>query len=104
MSGRRKAALALGGAAVARAALTLAGGLAARPAGAAWHRTNYAGRPLTLLGGPVLAASATAASVLGAPAGTRAAAALVAEGGGTSGNYGAGEDTQPVPPVPAPAP
>jgi hypothetical protein len=30
--------------------------------------------------------------------------ALVAEGDGTSGNYGAGEDTQPVPPVPAPAP
>jgi hypothetical protein len=30
--------------------------------------------------------------------------ALVAEGDGTSGNYRAGEDTQPVPPVPAPAP
>jgi hypothetical protein len=30
--------------------------------------------------------------------------ALVAEGDGTSGNYGIGEDTQPVPPVPAAAP
>ncbi|MCW2635452.1 MAG: hypothetical protein JWQ99_1819 [Blastococcus sp.] len=30
--------------------------------------------------------------------------ALVAEGNGTSGNYGAGADTQPVPPVPVPAP
>jgi hypothetical protein len=30
--------------------------------------------------------------------------ALVAEGEGTSGNYGVGEDTQPVPPVPAAAP
>jgi UDP-N-acetylmuramyl pentapeptide phosphotransferase/UDP-N-acetylglucosamine-1-phosphate transferase len=87
VSGRRKAALALGGAAVGRAALTLAGGLAARPAGAAWRRTNYAGRPLTLLGGPVLAASATAASVLGAPTGTRAAAALVGTVSGLVGGY-----------------
>jgi hypothetical protein len=30
--------------------------------------------------------------------------ALAAEGEGTSGNYGIGEDTQPVPPVPAAAP
>jgi hypothetical protein len=30
--------------------------------------------------------------------------ALVAEGDGTSGNYGSGEDTQPVPPLPSPAP
>jgi hypothetical protein len=30
--------------------------------------------------------------------------ALAAEGKGTSGNYGTGEDTQPVPPVPAAAP
>jgi hypothetical protein len=30
--------------------------------------------------------------------------ALVAEGDGTSGNYGIGEDTQPVPPVPAAVP
>jgi hypothetical protein len=30
--------------------------------------------------------------------------ALGAEGEGTSGRYGTGEDTQPVPPVPAAAP
>jgi hypothetical protein len=30
--------------------------------------------------------------------------ALAAEGGGTSGNYGTGKDTQPVPPVPAATP
>jgi hypothetical protein len=30
--------------------------------------------------------------------------ALAAEGGGTSGNYGTGQDTQPVPPVPAATP
>ena len=47
----------------------------ARPRRGAWRRTNYAGRPVTLLGGPALAASATATAVLGAPAGTRAAAA-----------------------------
>jgi UDP-N-acetylmuramyl pentapeptide phosphotransferase/UDP-N-acetylglucosamine-1-phosphate transferase len=79
--------LALAGAAAARAALAAAAVLTDRPAGAPWRRTNYAGRPVTLLGGPALAASATASAVLGAPAGTRAAAALVGTVAGVVGGY-----------------
>jgi UDP-N-acetylmuramyl pentapeptide phosphotransferase/UDP-N-acetylglucosamine-1-phosphate transferase len=83
----RKVRLALAGAAAARAALTGAAVLTARPAGAAWRRTNYAGRPVSLLGGPALALSATASAVLGAPAGTRTAAALVGAVSGVVGGY-----------------
>jgi UDP-N-acetylmuramyl pentapeptide phosphotransferase/UDP-N-acetylglucosamine-1-phosphate transferase len=83
----RKAGLALAGVVAARAALAGAAALATRPAGAPWRRMNYAGRPVTLLGGPALAASATAAAVLGAPAGTRAAAALVGAVSGAVGGY-----------------
>jgi UDP-N-acetylmuramyl pentapeptide phosphotransferase/UDP-N-acetylglucosamine-1-phosphate transferase len=79
--------VALAGAAAARAALAGAGALTARPAGAPWRRMNYAGRPVTLLGGPVLAVSATASAVLGAPAGTRAAAAVVGAVSGIVGGY-----------------
>jgi UDP-N-acetylmuramyl pentapeptide phosphotransferase/UDP-N-acetylglucosamine-1-phosphate transferase len=79
--------LALAGAAAAWAALAGAAVLTDRPAGAPWRRTNYAGRPVTLLGGPALAASATASAVLGAPAGTRAAAALVGTVAGVVGGY-----------------
>jgi hypothetical protein len=61
--------------------------LDAGPAGAAWRRTNYAGRPLTLLGGPALAVSATASAVLGAPAGIRAATAVVGAVSGVVGGY-----------------
>jgi UDP-N-acetylmuramyl pentapeptide phosphotransferase/UDP-N-acetylglucosamine-1-phosphate transferase len=84
---RRTARLALGGALAARAALTGAAALSGRSAGAAWNRTNYAGRPVTLLGGPALAASATAAAILGAPAGTRTAAAVVGAVSGLVGGY-----------------
>jgi hypothetical protein len=87
VSARRNTALALAGALVARAALALAGSLDAGPTGAPWRRTNYAGRPLTLLGGPTLAVSATATAVLGAPAGTRAATALVGAVSGLVGGY-----------------
>jgi UDP-N-acetylmuramyl pentapeptide phosphotransferase/UDP-N-acetylglucosamine-1-phosphate transferase len=83
----RKAQLALVGAAAARAALAAAAVVTGRPAGAPWRRMNYAGRPVTLLGGPALAASATASAVLGAPAGTRAAAALVGTVSGVVGGY-----------------
>ncbi|MGY1823058.1 hypothetical protein [Geodermatophilus sp. SYSU D00079] len=86
---RRRALLALGGAAAARAALAAAADLTARPAGAPWRRTNYAGRPVTLLGGPALALAATATAAAGAPAGTRAAALLA---GGASGLVGAYDD------------
>ena len=79
--------LALTGAVAARAALAGVATLAARPAGAPWRRTNYAGRPVTLLGGPALALSATATAVLGAPAGTRSAAALVGAVAGLVGGY-----------------
>jgi UDP-N-acetylmuramyl pentapeptide phosphotransferase/UDP-N-acetylglucosamine-1-phosphate transferase len=48
---------------------------------------NYAGRPVTLLGGPALAASATASAVLGAPPGTRAATAVVGAVSGLVGGY-----------------
>jgi hypothetical protein len=79
--------LALAGAAAARAALAGARALTARPAGAPWRRMNYAGRPVTLLGGPALAASATATAVLGAPVGTRAAAAVVGAVSSLVGGY-----------------
>jgi UDP-N-acetylmuramyl pentapeptide phosphotransferase/UDP-N-acetylglucosamine-1-phosphate transferase len=87
MDGRRRAALALVGAAAARAALAGAAALDARAAGAPWRRMNFAGRPVTLLGGPALVASATATAVLGAPAGTRAAAAVVGSVSGLVGGY-----------------
>lgn len=83
----RKLWLALGGAVAARAALAGAAVLGARPAGAPWRRTNYAGRPVTLLGGPALAASATAWAGLGAPPGTRGAAVLVGAVAGVVGGY-----------------
>ncbi|WP_241038599.1 hypothetical protein [Blastococcus litoris] len=87
MSTARKMGLALAGAAAARAALAGATALTDRPAGASWRRMNYAGRPVTLLGGPALAAAATTTAVLGAPAGTRAAAALVGTVSGAVGAY-----------------
>ena len=83
----RKVQLALAGAVAARAALAGAAALTARRVGAPWRRMNYAGRSVTLLGGPALAASATATAVLGAPAGTRAAAAVVGAVSGLVGGY-----------------
>jgi UDP-N-acetylmuramyl pentapeptide phosphotransferase/UDP-N-acetylglucosamine-1-phosphate transferase len=87
VSGRRNARLALAGAAAARLALAGAAAVTARPAGAPWRRMNYAGRPVSLLGGPALAASATATAVLGAPPGARAAAAVVGTVSGFVGGY-----------------
>jgi UDP-N-acetylmuramyl pentapeptide phosphotransferase/UDP-N-acetylglucosamine-1-phosphate transferase len=87
VTARRQLALAAGGALAARAGLAGAAALAARPAGARWARTNYARRPVTLLGGPVLAAAATVSAVGGAPAGQRAAAALVGTVAGLVGGY-----------------
>jgi hypothetical protein len=87
VSRRRSAGLLLAGALSARLALAGADALGSRPAGTPWRRTNYAGRPVTLLGGPALAASATATAVLGAPAGTRLAAALVGSVSGVVGAY-----------------
>lgn len=84
---RGRLASAAGGALAARAGLAAAGAVAARPAAAPWARTNYARRPVTLLGGPVLAAAATGAAVLGAPAGQRAAAAVVGAVSGVVGGY-----------------
>ncbi|RBY90073.1 hypothetical protein DQ244_11370 [Blastococcus sp. TBT05-19] len=78
---------ALAGAGAAQVALAGARSLTGRPAGAPWRRTNYAGRPVTLLGGPALALSATATAVLGAPTGTRAAAAVVGTVSGLVGGY-----------------
>jgi UDP-N-acetylmuramyl pentapeptide phosphotransferase/UDP-N-acetylglucosamine-1-phosphate transferase len=71
----------------ARAALAAAAALEAAPSGAPWRRTNYADRTLSLLGGPALAASATATAVLGAPAGARASTALVGVVSGVVGGY-----------------
>jgi hypothetical protein len=48
---------------------------------------NYARRPVTLLGGPALAASTTLAAALGAPAGTRAATVVVGAVSGLVGGY-----------------
>jgi len=87
MIARRTAALAGTGALGARVALTAALRVAAGPAGARWARTNYAGRPVTLLGGPALALSATTAAVLGAAPGTRAAAAVAGAVAGVVGGY-----------------
>jgi UDP-N-acetylmuramyl pentapeptide phosphotransferase/UDP-N-acetylglucosamine-1-phosphate transferase len=83
----RTALLALCGAAAARAALLGAARLTDRPSGAPWRRMNYAGRPVTLLGGPALALSATATAVLGAPPGRRAAAAVAGTVSGLVGAY-----------------
>lgn len=85
--GPRRVTLALLGAAAARAGLAGAATLTARPAGAPWRRTNYAGRPVTLLGGPALAVAATTTAVLGAPPGARAAAAVVGTVSGVVGGY-----------------
>jgi UDP-N-acetylmuramyl pentapeptide phosphotransferase/UDP-N-acetylglucosamine-1-phosphate transferase len=83
----RTAGLALAGAIAARTALAGAAALDGSGAGAPWRRMNYAKRPVTLLGGPALAASATATAVLGAPGGTRGAAALVGAVSGLVGGY-----------------
>jgi UDP-N-acetylmuramyl pentapeptide phosphotransferase/UDP-N-acetylglucosamine-1-phosphate transferase len=87
MSGGRRVALALFGMAAARAALAGATALTARPAGDPWRRMNYAGRPVTLLGGPALAAAATVSAVAGAPAGAATAAAVVGTVSGLVGGY-----------------
>jgi UDP-N-acetylmuramyl pentapeptide phosphotransferase/UDP-N-acetylglucosamine-1-phosphate transferase len=87
VSTARNARLALGGALVARAALAGAAALTERAAGAPWRRMNYARRPVTLLGGPALAASATLTAALGAPVGTRAATVLVGAVSGLVGGY-----------------
>jgi UDP-N-acetylmuramyl pentapeptide phosphotransferase/UDP-N-acetylglucosamine-1-phosphate transferase len=84
---RRSALLAGAGAVAARAGLAGAAALTARPAGAAWRRRNYAGRPVTLLGGPAVAAAATATAALGAPAGLRAAAAVAGTVSAAVGGY-----------------
>jgi hypothetical protein len=48
---------------------------------------NYAGRPVTLLGGPALAAAATVSAVAGAPARVAGAAAVVGTVSGLVGGY-----------------
>jgi UDP-N-acetylmuramyl pentapeptide phosphotransferase/UDP-N-acetylglucosamine-1-phosphate transferase len=87
VSASRNARLALGGGLAARAALAGAAALTARNAGAPWRRMNYAKRPVTLLGGPALAASATLTAALGAPAGTRAGTVVVGAVSGLVGGY-----------------
>jgi hypothetical protein len=87
VTAHRKAALAATGAAGGRVALTAALRIASGPAGARWQRTNYARRPVTLLGGPALAVSATTAAVLGAAPGTRMAAAVAGAVSGVVGGY-----------------
>jgi len=86
-SARRRAGLAVAGAVAARVGLAGAARLSVSDAGAPWRRTNYARRPVTLLGGPVLAAAATGGAVAGAPVGQRAAAAVVGVVAGVVGGY-----------------
>jgi hypothetical protein len=83
----RRVGLLAAGALAARAGLAGAAPLSAGDAGAAWRRTNYAGRPVSLLGGPVLATAATGTAVAGAPAGQRAAAAVVGGVAAVVGGY-----------------
>ncbi|MEI4271097.1 hypothetical protein TEK04_05135 [Klenkia sp. LSe6-5] len=83
----RRAALVAAGAVLARAALTGALRVGAGPAGQRWRRVNYAGRPLTLLGGPALAWATTLSATAGAPSGWRPAAALVGTVAGAVGAY-----------------
>jgi UDP-N-acetylmuramyl pentapeptide phosphotransferase/UDP-N-acetylglucosamine-1-phosphate transferase len=87
MTARRKAVLAATGAAGAQVALAVTARVAAGPAGDRWRRTNFAGRPVSLLGGPALAVTATTVAVLGAPPGTRAAAAVAGAVAGAVGGY-----------------
>ena len=79
--------LAVAGAVTARLGLAGAAALVARGGAARWQRTNYAGRPVTLLGGPVLAAASTTTAVLGAPPGWRAAAGVAGAVTGLVGGY-----------------
>jgi UDP-N-acetylmuramyl pentapeptide phosphotransferase/UDP-N-acetylglucosamine-1-phosphate transferase len=87
MTAARDARLVLGGAVAARAALAGVAALTDRPAGAPWRRMNFAKRPVTLLGGPALAASATISAAVGAPPGVRAAAVVVGAVSGLVGGY-----------------
>ena len=75
------------GATVARGVLTW---IRSDPMSAALARTNFRGRPVTLAGGPALAAGATAAAALGAPSRRTAAAVLTA--GAVSGAVGFYDD------------
>jgi UDP-N-acetylmuramyl pentapeptide phosphotransferase/UDP-N-acetylglucosamine-1-phosphate transferase len=86
-AGRARGTAALVGAAATRAALAGAAVLIGRPAGSPWRRTNFAGRPVSLLGGPAVAGAATLSAVLGAPARYRAAAAVVGTVSGAVGAY-----------------
>lgn len=87
MTATRNLRLALAGVVVARSALAGAAALSPRSAGAPWRRMNYAKRPVTLLGGPALATSATVSAVVGAPAGLRCAAAVVGVVSALVGGY-----------------
>ena len=87
MSTAGRAGLLVAGGLAARLGLAGADRLGSRDAGARWRRTNYAGRPLTLLGGPVLAAAATGTAAAGAPVGQRAAAVVVGTVAGVVGGY-----------------
>jgi UDP-N-acetylmuramyl pentapeptide phosphotransferase/UDP-N-acetylglucosamine-1-phosphate transferase len=87
MGPARKARLAVAGFLAARAALAGTSVLDARPAGDPWRRMNYARRPVTLLGGPALAAAATVSAVAGAPLGATTAAAVVGTVSGLVGGY-----------------
>jgi hypothetical protein len=72
----RRLLLGLTGAAAGQAGLAAVAELARQPGTARWLRPNFAGRPVTLLGGPAVAAVATATAALGAPRGARAAAVV----------------------------
>jgi UDP-N-acetylmuramyl pentapeptide phosphotransferase/UDP-N-acetylglucosamine-1-phosphate transferase len=79
--------LGLAGAAAGRVALAAVEELARQPATARWRRPNSAGRPVTLLGGPAVAAVATLTAALGAPRGARAAALVAGAGAALAGRY-----------------
>jgi UDP-N-acetylmuramyl pentapeptide phosphotransferase/UDP-N-acetylglucosamine-1-phosphate transferase len=80
-------ALGVAGAAAGWAGTAAAAELGRQPLAARWLRPNHADRPVTLLGGPAVAAAATLTAAAGAPRGARAAALVAGTGAALAGRW-----------------